>query len=92
MPFVWVTTQARNLLVTLCHMNGWVVRGLGLALVHAVVRTFLGAAVTQWPQQGSILRWFSLILVILAAFLWGAFDGIRDGAPTPIPTTPPTSR
>ncbi|CAM3135111.1 B-4DMT family transporter [Prescottella defluvii] len=59
-------------------MNGWVVRGLGLALVHVVVRTFLGAAVTQWPQQGSVLRWFSLILVILAAFLWGVLDGIRD--------------
>ncbi|NKS64910.1 hypothetical protein GS966_15755 [Rhodococcus hoagii] len=66
-------------------MNGWVVRGLGLALVHAVVRTFLGAAVTQWPQQGSILRWFSLILVILAAFLWGAFDGIRDRRANPDP-------
>ncbi len=66
-------------------MNGWVVRGLGLALVHAVVRTFLAAAVTQWPQQGSILRWFSLILVILAAFLGGAFDGIRDPARQPDP-------
>ncbi|WP_305094907.1 B-4DMT family transporter [Prescottella sp. R16] len=59
-------------------MNGWVVRGLGLALVHVVVRTFLGAAVTQWPEQGSVMRWFSLVVVILAAFLWGAFDGIRD--------------
>ncbi|MGF7120898.1 B-4DMT family transporter [Rhodococcus sp. AG1013] len=66
-------------------MNGWVVRGLGLALVHVVVRTFLGAAVTQWPQQGSILRWFSLILVILAAFLWGALDGIRDRRANPDP-------
>lgn len=66
-------------------MNGWVIRGLGLALVHAVVRTFLGAAVTQWPEQGSILRWFSLIVVILAAFLWGAFDGIRDRRAHPDP-------
>ncbi|WP_430332310.1 B-4DMT family transporter [Rhodococcus sp. ACT016] len=66
-------------------MNGWVVRGLGLALVHVVVRTFLGAAVTQWPQQGSIMRWFSLIVVILAAFLWGALDGIRDRRAHPDP-------
>jgi len=49
------------------------------------VRTFLGAAVTQWPQQGSIMRWFSLILVILAAFLWGALDGIRDRRAHPDP-------
>ncbi|PTR27711.1 hypothetical protein C8K36_104335 [Rhodococcus sp. OK519] len=66
-------------------MNGWVVRGLGLALVYVVVRTFLGAAVTEWPQQGSILRWFSLIVVILAAFLWGALDGIRDRRANPDP-------
>ncbi|MDH6678952.1 hypothetical protein M2284_003165 [Rhodococcus sp. LBL1] len=66
-------------------MNGWVVRGLGLALVHVVVRSFLGAAVTQWPQQGSIMRWFSLLLVILAAFLWGALDGIRDRRAHPDP-------
>lgn len=66
-------------------MNGWVVRGLGLALVHVVVRTFLGAAVTQWPEQGSIMRWFSLIVVILAAFMWGALDGIRDRRANPDP-------
>ncbi|WP_137724487.1 B-4DMT family transporter [Prescottella subtropica] len=66
-------------------MNGWVVRGLGLAVVYVVVRTFLGAAVTQWPEQGSVMRWFSLVLVILAAFLWGAFDGIRDRRADPDP-------
>lgn len=66
-------------------MNGWVVRGLGLALVFVVVRTFLGAAVTQWPEQGSILRWFSLVLVILTAFLWGVLDGIRDRRAHPDP-------
>ncbi|RVW03433.1 B-4DMT family transporter [Rhodococcus spongiicola] len=66
-------------------MNGWVVRGLGLALAYVVVRTFLGAAVTQWPQQGSIMRWFALILVILAAFAWGALDGIRDRRAYPDP-------
>ncbi|QBJ98344.1 hypothetical protein ERC79_22200 [Rhodococcus sp. ABRD24] len=59
-------------------MNGWVVRGLGLALVHVVVRTLLGAAVAQWPQQGGLMRWFSLVVVIIAALLWGGFDGIRD--------------
>ncbi|QCQ90924.1 B-4DMT family transporter [Rhodococcus sp. SGAir0479] len=66
-------------------MNGWVVRGLGLALVHVVVRTFLGAAVTQWPEQGSIMRWFSLAVVILLAFAWGALDGIRDRRANPDP-------
>lgn len=66
-------------------MNGWVVRGLGLALVHVVVRTFLGAAVTQWPEHGSVMRWFSLIVVLLVAFGWGALDGIRDRRANPDP-------
>lgn len=31
------------------------------------------------------MRWFSLILVILAAFLWGALDGLRDRRAHPDP-------
>lgn len=46
--------------------------------VHVVTRVVLGIAVTQWPLHGSILRWLALALVVLAALLWGALDGIRD--------------
>ncbi len=43
--------------VTLRYMKPWLLRGLGLALVHVVVRVLLGAALIQWPLQGSVLRW-----------------------------------
>lgn len=59
-------------------MNAWLVRGLGMALIHVVFRALLGAAITQWPLQGSSLRWLSLLIVIACAALWGGLDGIRD--------------
>jgi hypothetical protein len=59
-------------------MKPWLLRGLGLAVVHVVVRVLLGAALIQWPLQGSILRWAGLAVVILAAVAWAGLDGIRD--------------
>lgn len=66
-------------------MKPWLLRGLGLALVHVVVRVLLGAALIQWPLQGSVLRWAGLIVVVLAAVLWAGFDGIRDRRAHPDP-------
>ncbi|MEE2056203.1 B-4DMT family transporter [Rhodococcus artemisiae] len=59
-------------------MKSWLLRGLGLALVHVVVRVLLGAALIQWPLQGSVLRWAGLAVVVLAAVAWAGLDGIRD--------------
>lgn len=59
-------------------MNAWLVRGLGMALIHVVIRAALGAAIAQWPLQGSILRWLSLAVVVVIAAIWGGIDGIRD--------------
>lgn len=66
-------------------MNAWVVRGLGLALIHVFVRTVLGVSITQWPLQGSTLRWIALVVVILAAVAWAGIDGIRDRRAHPNP-------
>ncbi|UYP20737.1 B-4DMT family transporter [Rhodococcus sp. Z13] len=66
-------------------MKPWLLRGLGLALVHVVVRVLLGAALVQWPLQGSVLRWLGLIVVVVAAFLWAGLDGIRDRRAHPDP-------
>ncbi|WP_407443926.1 B-4DMT family transporter [Rhodococcus sp. (in: high G+C Gram-positive bacteria)] len=66
-------------------MKPWLVRGLGLSLVHVVVRALLGAALMQWPLQGSILRWLGLAVVILAAVVWAGIDGIRDRRAYPDP-------
>ncbi|MEU5840592.1 B-4DMT family transporter [Rhodococcus sp. NPDC047139] len=59
-------------------MKPWLLRGLGLALVHVVVRVLLGAALIQWPLQGSVLRWLGFAVVVIAAFVWAGLDGIRD--------------
>lgn len=59
-------------------MKPWLLRGLGLALVHVVVRVLLGAALIQWPLQGSVLRWLGFAVVVVAAFAWAGLDGIRD--------------
>ncbi|MEU1999802.1 B-4DMT family transporter [Rhodococcus sp. NPDC019627] len=66
-------------------MNAWVVRGLGMALIHILVRVLLGAAITQWPLQGSILRWVALLVVVLVALIWAGIDGIRDRHRNPDP-------
>lgn len=54
-----------------------------MTFVHVVTRVVLGIAVTAWPLQGSILRWFALAVVILAALIWAGLDGIRDGRAHP---------
>ncbi|QNG18922.1 hypothetical protein G4H71_20855 [Rhodococcus triatomae] len=59
-------------------MNAWVVRGLGMALIHVLVRTFLGVALTQWPLQGSTFRFLGLVVVVVAAAGWGWLDAAAD--------------
>ncbi|MFF0279082.1 B-4DMT family transporter [Rhodococcus aetherivorans] len=59
-------------------MKPWLLRGLGLTLVHVLVRVLLGAALVQWPLQGSVLRMVALAVVVLAAIVWAGLDGIRD--------------
>lgn len=66
-------------------MKPWLLRGLGLALVHVVVRVLLGAALIQWPLQGSVMRWAGLVVVVAAALVWAGLDGIRDRRAHPDP-------
>ncbi|TQC46168.1 hypothetical protein EEB14_27615 [Rhodococcus sp. WS4] len=66
-------------------MNAWVVRGLGMALIHVFVRVILGVSITQWPLQGSALRWLALLIVVFVALIWAGIDGIRDRRRNPDP-------
>ncbi len=66
-------------------MNAWVVRGLGMALIHVFVRVILGVSITQWPLQGSALRWLALLIVVFVALIWAGIDGIRDRRRNPEP-------
>jgi hypothetical protein len=64
-------------------MNAWVVRGLVLAALNVAVRAVVGFAIGQWPMQGTPIRLLSLLLVILAAGVWGYVDSRRDRAANP---------
>ncbi|MGU3433258.1 B-4DMT family transporter [Actinomycetes bacterium M1A6_2h] len=66
-------------------MNAWLVRGLGMALVHFVARTLLALAIAAWPTSGSILRIVTMVVVILVAVVWGGIDGINDRRANPDP-------
>ncbi|WP_072688825.1 B-4DMT family transporter [Rhodococcus marinonascens] len=66
-------------------MNAWVVRGLGMALIHVFVRVILGVSIAQWPLQGSSLRWFALVTVVVAVLVWAWMDGVRDRRTNPDP-------
>ncbi|KAA0023508.1 B-4DMT family transporter [Antrihabitans cavernicola] len=66
-------------------MSGWLVRGLGLALVNVVIRTVLGLAISEWPLHGSPLRWLSVAVMVLLGIVWGFFDGRRDRRKNPDP-------
>lgn len=66
-------------------MTGWVVRGIGMALVNVGVRILLGVAVTQWPLHGSQLRWLGIAAVLVAVVVWAGVDGIRDRRANPDP-------
>ncbi|AMY18993.1 hypothetical protein SAMN05444374_105107 [Rhodococcoides kroppenstedtii] len=60
-------------------MTGWVVRGVGMALVHVVARVVLALAVAAAPTRGSMLQMLTLVAVLLVAIVWGALDGIAAG-------------
>lgn len=66
-------------MATVCSMTGWVVRGVGMALVHVVARVVLALAVAAAPTSGSMLQILTLIAVILVALVWGGLDGIASG-------------
>lgn len=58
-------------------MTGWLVRGVGMALVHFGARLVLALATAASPAQGSVLRTITLIAVLLVAVVWGGIDGIN---------------
>lgn len=60
-------------------MTGWVVRGVGMALVHVAARVVLALAVAAAPTRGSMLQMLTLVAVLLVAIVWGALDGIAAG-------------
>jgi lysylphosphatidylglycerol synthetase-like protein (DUF2156 family) len=49
-----------------------------MAAVVIVVRTVLGIGLFVWPTQGSVMKLISLLIVILVALIWTAFDSREE--------------
>lgn len=64
-------------------MNAWLVRGLALAVLNVAVRALLGFGIGEWPTHGTPMRLLSLLVVIVAALVWGLLDARRDRAAHP---------
>lgn len=67
------------------NLDDWAIRGLALAAVHVVVRSAMGDLVTRAPMHDGVFRLLAIAIVVLAALIWSAFDGARDGRQTPNP-------
>ncbi|GAC57338.1 hypothetical protein GOHSU_18_00930 [Gordonia hirsuta DSM 44140 = NBRC 16056] len=66
-------------------MQPWHLRGLVMALLQIVVRILLGFGIIAWPVQSPILRAIAIAVVVIAAIVWGGYDGIRDARAHPDP-------
>lgn len=61
-------------------MRTWLIRGLTLGVIHALVQTILAAFSAANPNSVTVLRAVALGVLIGVAFLWGAVDSWRGHA------------
>ena len=63
---------------TLGGVNSWLVRATSLVLLHVLVRTGLELVLRSAPTHASLLRYGSLVVLVLAALLWAGLDAVRE--------------
>jgi uncharacterized membrane protein YfcA len=66
-------------------MKSWLLRGLVFAALMVVVRLIQGAMINTWETQALLISVFLVVLYVIAAFMWGFFDGRADAAAEPDP-------
>lgn len=59
-------------------MNRWVLRAIGMSIVHIAARTVLGIVIVEAPLHGTTLKFVALAIVLLVALIWAGIDGIID--------------
>ncbi|HEY8373843.1 MAG TPA: B-4DMT family transporter [Pseudonocardiaceae bacterium] len=57
-------------------MQSWLVRGLGMAAVHAVAQVVVAAGAVTGPDR--MIRVVALVALAGVGVLWGATDGRRE--------------
>ncbi|SEF34969.1 hypothetical protein SAMN05421837_107661 [Amycolatopsis pretoriensis] len=58
-------------------MSAWVIRGLGMALLHGVALTLLAKYAVYHPTDQTLMTSVALAVLVGAAALWSALDGWR---------------
>ena len=66
-------------------MNNWMLRGLVFAAAMVVVRLVQGALINAFQTQAGLISVALLLLFVIAAVVWGVFDGRADARANPDP-------
>lgn len=66
-------------------MNSWILRGLSMGALVTVAWILVGILMRFAATVGSAWSTIGLALIVLAAVVWGGFDGIRDARANPDP-------
>jgi hypothetical protein len=59
-------------------MSAWVIRGLGMAVLHGVALTLLAKYAVYHPTDQALATSLALAVLVGAAALWSALDAWRD--------------
>lgn len=59
-------------------MSAWVIRGLGMAVLHGVALTLLAKYAVYHPTDQTLVTSLALAVLVGAAALWSALDAWRD--------------
>lgn len=60
-------------------------RGLVMGALTTVAWVLVGVLMTATPTIGTVWKIVALALIVLAAVVWGGYDGIRDARANPDP-------
>jgi hypothetical protein len=66
-------------------MTNWRLRGLVFAAAMVVVRLIQGALINAFPTQAGLISIVLVLLVLIAALVWGLRDGRADASAQPDP-------
>lgn len=58
-------------------VNPWLLRALVMVPLHAAVAIGVEVAAVRWPEEGGWLRVVALVVLVVAALVWGTWDGTR---------------
>ena len=59
-------------------MSAWVIRGLGMAVLHGVALTLVAKYAVYHPTDQTLVTSLALAVLVGAAALWSALDAWRD--------------